>query len=468
MGTQFESYRRQIPELLRFILSQKGKTIARIEQGRRRTILGDEFQAPHKDMPVWHSRTELIELLAREMRISTKYWGPQRTSADFYNSVDQEIAKLRKNGSLVAWNSTRHTGVFRLLPKYATASKPTMSLDGVSDDYPSHQDMDEGSLKQAFISILARGRKDNTYKFALARALLEHCRKTPFGSKDACQVSYEYLADRFLEYYWHQECKFRIKQDFKIKSIPMVIRAIRNTFTDPVPGDFSRIDDDKKACARRYILKTVFGSARSKTSLVVPKFQKVMKGNYAEEKKIFYDYDDDEKIVTLRPAAFEFFKNNYALLFRTVLVEWAKFLERINGSLPRLVAKIEQERVERQSLIKFRKAYEPHMDHCFYCCGKLERLATHVDHFLPWSYIFQDEAWNMVLACSRCNLKKNDSLPQDEFQRELIRRNNNYRHHIGILDSSLKIIDTRLGWKREIQNHYETCQEYGFSVIKMP
>ena len=302
----------------------------------------------------------------------------------------------------------------------------------------------------------------------LARALLEHCRETPYGSGEACRVPYEYLAGKFLEYYWHQECKFRIKQDFKTKSTPKVVQAIRSTFTGYVPGGFGDVDGDRKDRARRDILNTVFGSAKAKTSLVVPKFQKVMEGSYAVERRVFYDYDDDEKVVTLRPAAFAFFKNNNGLLSRAVLAEWAKFLERINGSLPRLVAKIEQDEARREPLTRFRNAYMPHTDHCFYCCGMLERGDTHVDHFLPWSYIFEDEAWNLVLACSRCNLKKSDSLPQDEFRRELIRRNGSYRDRIGILDSSLRIIDTRLGWEREIQNHYETCQEYGFNVIRMP
>ena len=463
-------FRSQVPKLLRFVLSCGGSTIPEIEQAKGRHVQGDASQARYRGESVWHSRTDLINKLAVEMKISADYWGPQRRSADFHNMIDQEISKLRRGGMLADWSSMRHAGIFRLLPEYRTTHKPVASMDGAPASSPRHLDAGEDVLKRMFVSILARGSKANTYKFALARALLEYCRDTEYGDGGGAYqtVPYDYLAGRFLEYDWHQECKFRIKQDFKIKGTPKVIQAIRNTFADQTPGSFRDVDPSKKDLARHYILKTVFGTARSKTSLVVPKFQKVRDGKYTNEKKIFYDYDDDKKALTLSPAAFAFFKNNNALLSRVVLADWAKFLERINGSLPRLVAKVEQDEAKRESLVRFKSAYSPYMDHCFYCCGSLERADIHVDHFLPWSYIFEDEAWNLVLSCSRCNLKKSDSLAQDEFCTELIRRNDRYRNQIGILDHSLKIIDTKRGWKREIGHHYETCQEYGFGVIKMP
>ena len=152
-----------------------------------------------------------------------------------------------------------------------------------------------------------------------------------------------------------------------------------------------------------------------------------------------------------------------------VLSEWAKFLERINGSLPRLVAKIEQSDVKRTSLAKFREAYlDARMSHCFYCRAGLEPDYTHVDHFLPWSYIFEDEAWNLVLACQDCNLKKSDSLPESGLQDDLIRRNHKYRGRIGMLDHSIRIIDTGRGWRQEIREHYGTCLRYGFRTVRLP
>ena len=394
--------------------------------------------------------------------------GLKEHQADFYNIIDQEISKLRKKKIIVDWNRPKRTGIIRLTDTNQTFQKPTVSLDK-SKKSVLPDSVDQNDPKKIFVSILRNGRKDNTYKFALARALLEYCKETSYDENDAHRViPYEYLADKFLKYYWHQECKFKIKQDFKIKSTPKVIQAIRDVFNDSVPADFDLVDEEQKSLAKRTILKTVFGNEKSKTSLVVPRFQKIVEGRYSNLTKVFYDYDDAAKKITLYPEAFRFFKDNNSLLSLAVLAEWAKFLEKINGSLPNLIAKIEQEDPQRRSLSKYRDAYLTHTNHCFYCGDRLETGYIHVDHFVPWSYIFADDAWNLVLACQDCNLKKSGSLPDPSWEGCLVDRNKKYRDQIPLLDHSIKLIDTRLGWKREIRNHYETCNEYGFNVIKMP
>jgi len=450
-----------------FALGRNGRTIAELEESGRRKLPGDGSQDGYQDMPVWHSRTDLIEYVAEEMKIHRSLWGKRRTSSEFYNAMDQEVAKLRRKKAIVDWNGSRRLGVFRLDPPDQKTDRPTVSTAPVTGQ-PAHQNRGEDSMKQTFLSILTKGHKDNTYKFALARALLEYCQEYDYTGASKYEIPYTYLASKFLKYYWHQECKFRIKQDYKTKSIPKVIRAIRDTFREHTDGDFNSVDPGKKARAERDILKTVFGNARSKTSLVVPKFQNVVTGKYAEKKNIFYDYDDEKKAIYLKAEAFDFFKSNNGILAGLVLAEWARFLERINGSLPRLVAKIDQDSFERGNLTPFRSAYIKHTDHCFYCSGRLERGYIHVDHFLPWSYIFEDEAWNLVLACQECNCKKSNSLPQLEFQKILIKRNNTYRDRISVLDRSLMLISTRRGWESEIKNHYTNCKEYGFNVIRMP
>ncbi len=411
------------------------------------------------------------------MKISDNYCGPRRRSNDFYNMIDQELAKLRKKSVIVFWAYGQSTGVLRLVNKEYVGVSHTMSWEGGTNSTPTPQvDADEHADKHAnehhmmktFISILTRGKNANTYKFALAKALIEYCRDTPSATTSACDIPYKYLADKFLQYYWYQECRYKIKQDFSTNSAPYTIQAIRSVFGEGSYGNFEDVSDEKKSEGRDLILKKVFGHARSKTSIVVPRFQNITVGNKSILKKVFYEYDDDAKIIRLKPEAFDFFKANHRILSMAILSEWAKFLEKINKSLPMLVAKIEQDELHRDSLVKYRKMYLAHTRHCFYCMDRLDNNDIHVDHFLPWSYIFEDQPWNLVLACSRCNLKKSASLPQEAFQHDLVHRNNKYRINIRELDTSLRIIDTKLGWKKEIFNHYSTCKDYGFSVIRMP
>ena len=259
-----------------------------------------------------------------------------------------------------------------------------------------------------------------------------------------------------------------MKQDFRTKSKPKAIQAITDVFGKNPPANFDLLDAADVKRARQEILKTVFGHARSKTSLVVPKFQNIPVGRHTEKIKVFYDYDDDAQRIRIMPEAFEFLQKNNGLLSRVVLAEWARFLEKINHSLPRLVAKIDQDSMTRDSLTEYRRIFSKHSDHCFYCRSRLERRGTHVDHFIPWSYIFDDNAWNLVLACQECNCKKSNSLPQEEFRAALIKRNAQYYKQIRKLRISLDQLDTGRGWKPEIIHHYTNCKEYGFNVIHLP
>ncbi len=444
-------------------LGNRGKTINDISKSKHK-IDGDPSQLMYTNEPVWHTRTELIESIATQLHISHDLWGPNRISSDFYNIVDQEIVKLKRHSKLVSWRNSPPSGILRL-ESQIDISKLELNFTQTDTSYNDilSTDTSDANLKRMFVSVLAHGSKANTYKFALARAILDYCRDST-----GYTIPYEYLADKFLKYYWHQECKLHIKQDHKINSNPHVISIIRKIFGNNTPGSYDLLADDDIILARRQILSKVFGHARSKTSLVVPKFQKIRTGRYSAENKIFYDYDDDAKVIKLDPAAYEFFRKNHSVLSRVVLVEWAKFLEKINDSLPRLIAKIESDDNYRGDLTVYRKMYREHTDHCFYCCTRLERGFIEVDHFIPWSYIFEDEPWNLVLACRECNSKKSNSLAQHEFKQELIHRNQTYSPKIRSLLVSLDQLDHGRGWIREIDNHYTNCQEYGFGTVSLP
>lgn len=122
--------------------------------------------------------------------------------------------------------------------------------------------------------------------------------------------------------------------------------------------------------------------------------------------------------------------------------------------------------VERRTLRKFLMVFKD-LSHCFYCNCRLQKGDVHVDHFIPWSYIFDDEAWNLVLSCSNCNLKKRDSLAQEEFLVELIRRNLDYYEKIETLKKSLDELNSGNGWERDLRRNYSNCLEYGFTVKKI-
>ena len=461
-----------IPGMLILALSQQGKTMKQIERQRGREYAGDKTQMGHKNRQVWHTKANLDEFVATKLKLHPSFWGSDKTTSDFLTATTREIIKMRKKGIILDWNSSRRFCILRLvetpIPSLTDLSMSLVGSIPVQTTTPAITEADpERAMREKFFSIVAMSKKDNTYKFALARAILDHC-----GVENAGNViTYEYLSKKFLRYYWHQECIFKIKQDFHAeeKRKPRVIKAIQDVFGNKSPGRFELLDPDCVKKAEGMILRNVFGKPASRLFLVIPAFQKIPVGRRVEENRIFYDYDNDKKMIILKPGVFEFFHKNRNILMGLVIAEWAKFLEKINGSLPMLVAKIEKNNTKRDpnAMSKFRKLFQD-TDHCFYCGNKLEQRYVDVDHFIPWSYIFADSMWNLVLACRDCNCYKSNSLPQDEFLVNLIKRNKQYYNVVDKLKISLDQLDIGKGWMQEICNHYNMCEKYGFSVKNMP
>ena len=325
-------------------------------------------------------------------------------------------------------------------------------------------------LRHYFISILTKGNKSNTYKFALARFLLDHSHKPD----SSYIVSFRDIAKKFLKYYWHQECKYRIRQNYDPKKIPSVVQVIRDVFKERmvggyIPEYFENMPQEEIKNAEAEIIKRVFGIG--KKSQVVPRFQR-LKGQPPDRNLHirgtgdFYDYDVPSGQLKIKPEALSFFKDNYNVLTKAVFLEWSRFLEKIN-TLPRIIEKVESEVVRRRALTAYQSIFRDQRD-CFYCNRTLDERQIHVDHFIPWSYIFEDEAWNLVLACQDCNLKKSDSLAGPSFRNELINRNRDYQKKIPELAKSLLRLDAENNWEPEIIHHYHNCKEYGFRVQTLP
>jgi len=331
---------------------------------------------------------------------------------------------------------------------------------------------DERALKIAFRNILKMGNKSNTYKFALAKFLLEYSNKFTYDElksavkiKKSFDVQYSQIAKFFLKFYWHQECKYRI-QHSDPKYTPNVIQSIRKHFgTKYISKTLDKVENSKEKTVKTLseIEKNVFGKKANKTSNVVPRFHTVTNQNYTD--MFFKNKENDRKII-LDAQIVNFLKENHALLMDSVLLHCAIFLEKRN-KIPRLIQKIDTGDVSRTPINKKFIELFPEQKTCFYCTQKLEKAKTHVDHFIPWSYVFENDPWNMVLACDRCNLKKSHSLSAG-FLNKLLKRNETQNKIPGDLQNSLLKLSFGGEWKKEIKLLYSNCKDSGFPEIKLP
>lgn len=132
----------------------------------------------------------------------------------------------------------------------------------------------------------------------------------------------------------------------------------------------------------------------------------------------------DKRFIVISLETQKFLKENYYEFSKILIYEWAKFLEKTNFT-PRLISKIEELGIKkRRSLTKYKKILlEIDGTKCFYCNNQVEEHEIHIDHFIPWSYIYEDSSWNLVVSCSTCNLKKSDNLPPENFIKTICGRN---------------------------------------------
>jgi hypothetical protein len=318
-----------------------------------------------------------------------------------------------------------------------------------------------------FRAIIRRGKKSNTYKFVLARSILEFVKnneseiKKNIDNNKVTAINYSTFADYFLKFYWRQQ-KSKIPQNYDTDSIPSAVKTLKELFDKhPQPEKFDMISEELKVNTRKKILQGVFGTGSK--SQVIPKFQNIPSGNKSKKRETFYKNDPKSKQIMVNPNAMQFFIYYGDLLDSFVILELAKFLDKIKSS-PGIVSKIEEPEFDRTALKTHERVLKRSFKNCFYCDEKLNGLITHVDHFIPFSYIFENKYWNLVLSCSKCNLNKSDSLAKD-FKRDLIDRNNQFRENIGELNLDLKKLDVD-NWEKEFEMIYRNCLQYGFTEIK--
>lgn len=224
-------------------------------------------------------------------------------------------------------------------------------------------------LEELFLNIITRGRKDNTYKFAFAKFLLDKSK----SQEDIVNVkiSYNEIAESFLKYYWIQECKYKLKQDFKVDKQPVIITIIqKHCELDYISTSYEKYFKDKNEKKQKIIneieKKCLFD--------VIPRFQ-------PSNNNIFYKHYHllsnngkkfnvpclKERHIILYKDTIIFFKIYYELLHKSLILEWAKFLEKTNF-IPKLISKIENlGNTKRESLLKYKKMLLEIDNKCFYC-----------------------------------------------------------------------------------------------------
>ncbi len=201
-----------------------------------------------------------------------------------------------------------------------------------------HVTAHEEELLHGFIHMSTCSHYNTTYKFALARFLLEYAKKIPneeiqmmIELQQGKIIQYKEIAKKFFEYYFPLVYDHRLKQDKHTRFKVYATYNIQDVFGENHPGDYHKLPPEKTYDAIQKIKEDVFGNFIKKRSQVVPKFQKIKRlGSRSRLDRMFYDYNNDEYTITIKPHAMKFLNENYDLLRPVPILRWARYMEEAN------------------------------------------------------------------------------------------------------------------------------------------
>lgn len=277
-----------------------------------------------------------------------------------------------------------------------------------------------------WIDVIENMNNENTYKLAWGRAILELVveKNTP----GEMLIHFEQIAHKMLKYYWNQIFFFNLKQSPQKKPIIVqetekCIELVNSKRDNNAPIWFDKAEhilQKEDVFYQKEIRKIA-------TTLGYDVSWRFLKANNQEYN--LYLLDKKAKTVYLSQHDVSDLKEYAFVLSQLLNYRWAQLLEKFNNS-PRIALKVKgisDEKIRRHSLKKYKDILISQMENGqvkdFYTGYVLNVDDISVDHVIPWSYMYSDDLWNLVLTSKSMNSSKSNSIPSEAVIHRLEDRN---------------------------------------------
>ena len=317
--------------------------------------------------------------------------------------------------------------------------------------------------------ILQYGLTTNSYKYALLRALAAFGK----GQKGENTIPFACLAEQFLAYYW-PFVTLRIRQATDQARDPVIMRFIRDALPPMTPSMQGAREKFRRNNPQQYQDQDIVDRccrAGGCFDEVVPRLHTIPR---KQVDALLYDFDMQKRELHLRSGARQFLQEYSEVVELLSIGAWVRFTERY-ATQPRLYEKIAGIKPKRHArpFEALLRSYRG--DRCFYCETALSSQ-SHVEHVIPWSFVFEDRIWNLVLACQTCNSSKSDQTPVDRYIERLSERNEKLKTWVAENGPSAKETYARKDFKdfqdRNLGEHLrtlvQTCRDEGFGTWNGP
>lgn len=131
-----------------------------------------------------------------------------------------------------------------------------------------------------------------------------------------------------------------------------------------------------------------------------------------------YTFGESSKLlkeVRFHPAWVRMIQDNTVSILGWIQYEKVKWLQNNNPEVPGLVYKLAPMDEKMRKLGKVRKLWEAVLEYReiqdIFTGELIQRERYDIDHFIPWSFVMNDELWNLMPMDSSLNSSKSDRLP---------------------------------------------------------
>ena len=274
-----------------------------------------------------------------------------------------------------------------------------------------------------WISIIEGMVNANTYKIMWGKAIIDILEDDQNPT-----ITFEQIANKMISYYWDLEFFFGLKQAPQKEKSPVIVQVVQDiietykTDSSPIPDWYIRVEKE----IRNY--PQFDGWIRKIISImkldVCHRFLMVGKSPLP-----IYLLDKEAETISFDSMHVDVIQTNGFVLKQLLNYKLAQLLEQYNDS-PRITQKVRglsDQQLRRSSLKKYKDILlsitpdQPILD--FYTGEVLDQHDISLDHVIPWSFIYSDDIWNLVVTSKSNNSKKSNLTPSKEMIEKLQVRN---------------------------------------------
>lgn len=133
-----------------------------------------------------------------------------------------------------------------------------------------------------------------------------------------------------------------------------------------------------------------------------------------------------------------------------------KYLQDRNPGVPGIIYKLEPENGKQRKLQNVRRLWAAVIDISpitdIYSGNRLGKKDYEIDHFIPWSYVTNDEIWNLMPVSDSLNSSKRDKLPDWD------------RYFIGFAQNQF-VLNQLIYTYEELEHLFEECQRDNINAL---